>query len=171
MTDRAAPADLVARGRLRGAYGVRGWVRLEPYAAEATVLLATRRWWLMQVTPQPLQVAGCRRQGASLVAKWQGCETPEAAEALKGLEIAVARAHFPALPDGEHYWVDLIGATVVNREGEALGIVQGLRNNGAHDLLEVEGEGASILIPMVPAYVDEVDAAGRTIRVDWQRDW
>jgi len=171
VTDRAASADLAALGRLRGAYGVRGWVRLEPYAAEATVLLAARRWWLMQATPQSLQLTGCRRQGAALVAKWEGCETPETAEALKGLEIAVARADFPALPAGEHYWVDLVGATVVNRQGEALGVVQGLRNNGAHDLLEVEGQGASILIPLVPAYVDEVDVTGHAIRVDWQRDW
>lgn len=171
MSSPAAPADLVALGRLRGAYGVRGWVRLEPYAAEATVLLATRRWWLMGTAPQPLQVTGCRRQGAALVAKWQGCDTPEAAEALKGGEVAVARADFPPLPEGEHYWVDLVGVKVLNRQGEALGIVQGLRSNGAHDLLEVEQGGISILIPMVPAYVDEVDAAGRTIRVDWQRDW
>ncbi len=168
----APPADLVALGRVRGAYGLRGWVRIEPYAAEAAVLQATRRWWLLD--PQgvkALQLTGCKRHGATLIAHWQDCADPEAAEALKGVEVAVARSDFPPLAEGDHYWVDLLGAQVVNRQGEILGQVQQLRSNGAQDLLEVEQGGASILIPMVPAYVDEVDAAGRLIRVDWQRDW
>jgi ribosomal 30S subunit maturation factor RimM len=28
-----------------------------------------------------------------------------------------------------------------------------------------------MLVPLVPAYVDEVDLAARVIRVDWQADW
>jgi 16S rRNA processing protein RimM len=177
----APPADLVALGRVRGAYGVRGGVRIEPYAAEAAVLLATRRWWLIgphspnnpnnPPGPQSLQPTGCKRHGTALIATWPQCPTPEAAEALKGAEVAVARADFPPLADGEFYWVDAIGAQVVNRQGEVLGQVQALRSNGVQDLLDVEQSGVSILIPLVPVYVDEVDVAGRLIRVDWQRDW
>lgn len=135
------------------------------------MLLAQRRWWLMDTPAQLLQVTGCRRHGAVLVAKWQGCETPQSAAALTGSEIAVARVDFPSLPVGEYYWVDLVGNTVLNRQGEVLGVVQGLRRTGAHDLLEVAQGDVSILIPMVPAYVDDVDVAGRAIHVDWQREW
>jgi 16S rRNA processing protein RimM len=118
-------------------------------------------------------VSGVRAQGAGLVVKWQGCEDPEAAQAFKGWRIAVPRSEFPRLPKGQFYWVDLIGAQVVNRSGLVLGTVQGLRNNGAHDLLEVECAGTTspTLIPMVAAYLDGIDLAEGRIRVDWDAAW
>ncbi|SPJ17548.1 Ribosome maturation factor RimM [Burkholderiales bacterium] len=178
------PPDLVTLGILRGAYGLQGWIHVQPYSGEAEVLRATRRWWLLRPEADgssgdptaALQVTELRTQGAGLVAKWRGCEDPEAAQALKGWRIAVSRSDFPRLPQGQFYWVDLIGALVVNRSGLQLGVVRALRNNGAHDLLEVERESASaatrpLLIPMVEAYVDGVDLAARRIRVDWDAQW
>lgn len=181
----AAAGDLVELGLVRGAYGLRGWVHVQPYSGEAEVLRKARQWWLLRpqaqgAAPTPwaaVEVTGVRVHGAGLVAKWRGCEEPEAAQAFKGWRIAVARAEFPRLPDGQYYWVDLIGACVINRSGQQLGTVRGLRNNGAQDLLEVEradaGEAAAnpILIPMVEAYVDAVDLVARQIRVDWDVQW
>lgn len=178
-------AGLVELGRLRGAYGLRGWVRVQPHADDGEVLRRTRRWWLMpphaKAPPPeargPLQVTSLREQGAGLVAKWRGCDDPETAEQFKGWTVAVPRAAFPRLPDGQYYWVDLIGARVVNRGGQCLGVVRGLRSNGAQDLLEVEREPAvdaapnAILIPMVADYVDAVDLADRQILVDWELQW
>jgi 16S rRNA processing protein RimM len=83
----------------------------------------------------------------------------------------VARAAFPVLAEGEFYWVDLIGLDVVNREQQVLGQVAAIVSNGAQELLQVEGVDGVLLVPMVPAYVEEVDPAARRIRVDWQSDW
>ncbi|MCS7102004.1 MAG: ribosome maturation factor RimM [Burkholderiaceae bacterium] len=168
----AAPADLVALGVLRGAYGVRGWVRIAPYAAEPSVLLACRRWWLLhEGRGEPLTVDAVRRHGAVLVAKWQGYDQREAVEALKGAEVAVARAEFPPAAAGQYYWVDLIGARVVNRAGVELGTVVGLHSNGAQDLLQIAGPQGTRLVPLVERYVDGIDTAARLIRVDWEPDW
>lgn len=188
------PDDLVELGVLRGPYGVLGWAHVRPYSADAEVLRSARRWWLA-VPPQrgaggpadaeprvPVAVTGVRWQGAELVAKWQGCDSPEAVQALRGARVFVARADFPEPPDGQVYWVDLIGAQVFNREGLRLGTVLQLQNNGVHDVLEVDpsavpagdpsGKRArTLLIPMVDAYVDQVDVDGRRIDVDWQPDW
>jgi ribosomal 30S subunit maturation factor RimM len=64
---------------------------------------------------------------------------------------------------------------VVNRNGDALGNVTGLRANAvagvSRQWLEVQDGDAIRLIPLIEAYVDAVDAAGRVVRVDWQRDW
>jgi tRNA (guanine37-N1)-methyltransferase len=85
-----------------------------------------------------------------------------AAEALKGARIYVARADFPAAkgPD-EYYWVDLIGLEVVNREGVKLGVVRDLLPTGPHSVLCLEyTEGDKHLermIPFVSVYVDQVD--------------
>jgi len=103
----------------------------------------------------------------------------------------VSRASFPAATEGEYYWVDLIGLSVVNREGVVLGEVVGLMETGAHDVLRIRPpaltpEGAAVapakgarknadpgelLIPFVAAYVDGVDMAARRITVDWGLDY
>ena len=178
-------SDLVELGWLRGAYGLRGWAHVQPYTNGGEVLRATRQWWLRPPVAQTragtawgsVEVTGVRAQGTGLVAKWQGCDVREAAQAFKGWRVAVPRAAFPPLPEGQYYWADLIGAVVVNRSGQQLGIVRGLRSNGAQDLLEVERTDAQetasdpILIPMVAAYVEAVNLAARRIRVDWEAHW
>jgi len=169
-----APADLIELGAVRGAYGVKGWVRIQPFDADASVLRSASRWWLQDKgRTTAVEVTAVRRHGNALVAKWLGWEIPEPAEAIRGAVVCVPRSEFPVLPAGQYYWSDLVGLTVLNREGCALGTVVGLASNGAHELLEVGSATATTtaLVPLVPAYVDEVDMAARVIRVDWQADW
>ena len=156
---------------LRGAYGVKGWVRVEPYAAQATALQACRHWWFIGGPAASVEVTGVRRHGAALVAKLHGCETPEQAERLRGIRVGVARADFPPAGDGEVYWIDLIGARVVNRSGVDLGVVARVLSSGAQDLLEVRCGERVRLVPMVAHHVDEIDPAKRIVRVDWETDW
>lgn len=170
------PADLVELGAVRGSYGVRGSVRIAPFAADGKVLEAVAGWWLIRGgSRERLSVQSCRRHGTAILAKWAGCESKEAADALKGATVAVARGEFPPLAEGEHYLSDLLGSRVVNRSGETLGEVAGLRANEVAGVLrqwlEVTDQAGTCLIPLVEPYVDEVDVAGRVIRVDWQRDW
>jgi len=180
-----AVTDLVELGQLRGAYGLQGWTHVQPYTSDGEVLRAARQWWLLRPGAAsragealgPVEVTGVRTQGAGLVAKWRGCDAREAAQTFKGWRVAVSRRAFPPLPQGQYYWVDLIGALVVNRSGQQLGIVRALRSNGVQDLLEVmrtdtqETVTDPILIPMVAAYVEEVDLAAHRIRVDWEAQW
>lgn len=166
------PADLVALGVVRGAYGVQGWVRIAPYDAEATVLRGAAHWWLRsRGGERQVTVGALRRHGALLLAKWHGCDQPEEVDALRGAVVCVARSEFPPLPAGEFYWTDLIGLKVVNRQGECLGRVSEVLSNGVHELIRVAVDESSLLLPLVPAYVDEVDLAACVIRVDWQAEW
>jgi len=165
------PGDLIELGVLRGAYGVKGWLRVQPHSAQATVLRACRRWWLLGEQARQVDVTAARRHGSVLVAKLQGCETPEQAERLRGVAVSVSRAEFPPAGDGEVYWVDLIGAQVINRSGIDLGTVSDVISNGVQELLEVRQDDRVRLVPMVGRHVDEVDLAARTVRVDWEADW
>ncbi len=167
------PDGLVDLGEVRGAYGIRGWCRVAPFDADAVVLRHARIWWAGRGPQrQRIEVTAVRRQGASLVAKWVGVDSPEQAKACAGMVVAVARQDFPPAGPGEHYWVDLVGCKVVNRGGDVLGSVQSLVNHGAQDLLVVtRASEAPLLVPMVDRYVDEVDLQARVIRVDWQVDW
>ena len=173
-----APGDVIELGSVRGAYGLKGWVRITPFAADGNVLEAVRRWWLLGKNPQPLTLQAVKRHGDSILAKWDGCESKEDADALKGGVIAVARSDFPALQDGEYYLSDMVGYRVLNRQGVDLGKVSGIRSGTATQWLEVEQGGAaqgdsrsSLLIPLVDQYVEAIEPNDGTVRVDWQSDW
>jgi 16S rRNA processing protein RimM len=176
MSEAATPADLIELGVIRGAYGIKGWARIQPHAADGGVLETVRDWWIVRGgTQQRVTIEACRRHGTAILAKWPGCESKEAADALKGAAVAVARGQFPALREGEHYLGDLLGSRVVNRSGETLGQVSGLRASEAAGVLrqwlEVADGTGTHLIPLVEPYVDEVDPVDKVVRVDWQRDW
>ncbi len=182
------PADAVELGRIQEAWGIKGWVRLHSHSAKPEALLHAWRWYLLP--PEApfargfdafdgrvvVQVHGIKRHADGLVAQLAEVPDRNAAEALKGARILVARADFPAAAsDDEYYWVDLIGLEVVNRQGEALGVVRDLLSTGPHSVLCLEylaeGKLAERLIPFVAAYVDAVDLPARRITVDWQLDY
>ena len=166
-------AVLVDVGVVRGAYGLKGWVKVTPFSIDAAVLMRAREWWLKTeaAAPRLVKVEAARRHSGNIVAKWGGFDVPEPCEVLKGSTVAVDRAAFPPLHDGEAYWIDLIGAQVVNRAGAALGEVQGVRSNGAQDLMEVRCATGVFWVPMVAQYIDSVDAEKGVIRVDWEPGW
>jgi 16S rRNA processing protein RimM len=184
------PADAVEVGSVVGAWGVKGWIKVQPFARDPQALFSSRRWYLAPpAMPQPgaartyptqLRITQARAHGEAVLATVQDVVDRSAAEALRGARVFVPRASFPTAGVDEYYWVDLIGASVVNRQGEALGAVTALLDTGAHSVLCVRtdhatpgepGAQAERLIPFVAAYVDDVDLGARLIRVDWGLDY
>ena len=194
------PADAVEVGRIAGAWGVKGWFKVEPFSADPQALFSSRRWFLKPAPaplpappavqaakqsqsgvglasgaaglPAMLRITHAREHGDGVVASARDIEDRQAAQSLRGARVFVSRASFPTAGEGEYYWVDLIGLDVVNRADEKLGSVAGLIETGAHCVLRVQADGAAErLIPFVAAYVDEVDLAQRRIRVDWGADY
>ena len=76
----------------------------------------------------------------------------------------------PRPPEGEYYWHDLIGLSVINQDGRRLGEVKTITETGANDVLVIEsGAGQRILIPLLKGiYVQDIDLAAGRIRVEWQ---
>ena len=190
------PGDLIALGRVLGAWGVRGWIKIQPFSETPaeSVLLGVALWWLMPPdaarglgalsrpseivgsSPQALSIERARVHGDTLVARVAGMVDRAQAEALRGRTLALGRSSFPAAGDDAFYWVDLIGCTVVNPKGDAFGTVLGVDHHGAHALLRVQedgsaGAGLERLIPFVAHFVLEVDLAARRILVDWELDY
>lgn len=162
-------------GRVAAPYGVKGWVKVLPLTAEPETLLAHAQWFVRRRGGGKWQAhaleAG-RRHGATLLAQLSGLPDREAAAALAGADVGVARTALPAPEEGEFYFADLVGLAVVNRQGVALGEVGEVAEFGAHPVLRVrDAGGAERLIPFVAAYVDQVDLPGRRIDVDWQADY
>lgn len=162
---------------ITGAFGLDGWIRLRPYSAQASALLNAKIWWLDKPELHDVDVMHVRTQGEDVVARLMGVVDRNGAENLQGCTVQIRRSHFPALGDDEYYWVDLIGHAVENLRGEALGIVVGLMDNGAHPILKVAQQGGAevktpeLLIPFVGRFVINVDQIAKKITVDWERDY
>lgn len=195
------PSDLIELGKVVSAYGVRGWVKIQPHAAGSSALLGSRSWWLK--APQPLAGSGAlsvarqcavvqsRTQGSTIVAQLEGVGDRTAAEGLKGYAVFVPRSQFPDTDPDEYYWVDLIGCRLFGQHDNQpvfIGTVVNVIDNGAHAVLQVEkqlldtqghaqpitgpsGKPAYVLVPFVSAHVHTVDLPGKRLESNWPADF
>lgn len=185
-----APADLVELGRIAGAYGVKGWVKIQPHSADADVLLAiaagssatsslASTWWLVRPAPPgasaaasgkslpalPYVIKAARPHGSHIVAQLEAVADRDQAEALKGMAVCAPRSAFPAPGEDEYYWVDLIGCAVHGDNNGApalLGVVDEVVDNGAHAILKVRRQH---LPPQGAQPEALLDAKGRPLEV------
>lgn len=172
------PDDLVQVGYISGAYGLNGWVRIKPYSDDADALLSARTWWLDKPDFHDVEMMQSKVHSGDVVAQLMGVAGRDAAEALKGAAVQISRSHFPALSRDEFYWVDLIGLEVENLQGQQLGRVTDMMDNGAHPILRITPavvaeteKQQEILIPFVDQFVKTVDQAAKKITVDWGLDF
>jgi 16S rRNA processing protein RimM len=158
-------------GRIAAPFGIKGWVKVQPYTDDPGTLMGFESWRVGRGEQQAhYSVETVQDHGKALIAKLAGIDDRDAAFALRGQEISVAKGDLPPPEDNEFYWSDLIGLKVVNREGVELGKVDSLMESGANDLLVVKGT-RDHLIPFIAAFVGKVDVAGGTIEVDWGEDY
>jgi 16S rRNA processing protein RimM len=177
------PADAIEVGRIADAWGIKGWFKVLPHSASPEALFSSKRWYLLPTErgaktfsgAMLLRVREAKVHSDTVVAQAQEVDDRTAAEALKGARIFVPRSSFPTAATDEFYWVDLIGLSVVNREGVELGRVKELLSTGPQTVLVIEyveaDKPAERMIPFVAVYVDSVDLAAKRITVDWQPDY
>lgn len=177
------PADAVEVGRIADAWGIKGWFKVMAFSSDPEALFTAKEWFLLPAEKGAKQFTGtvllpvkqARVHSDTIVATSPVVEDRNGAEALRGARVFVAREHFPKTEDGEYYWVDLLGLSVVNREGVALGVVKDLLSTGPQTVLilgyDQDGKEQERLIPFVDAFIDSVDLPGKNIVVDWQADY
>ncbi|MFA9276023.1 MAG: ribosome maturation factor RimM [Candidatus Aquirickettsiella gammari] len=184
--NQSAPDDLVIVGYVSGAFGLQGWVKIRPYSSTADALLDAPLFWLESAaqagvapTLREVKRLSSKIHGEDVVARLDEVPDRTAAEALKGTVVKVSRQAFPALEQDEFYWVDLIGLAVQNLQGEDLGVVRAMMDNGAQSILRVAASDVpeaelmkhERLIPFVDHFVKEVDREAKKIVVDWGSDY
>ncbi len=177
------PADAIEVGRIADAWGIKGWFKVLSHSADPQALFSSKRWFILPSERGAKTFSGvlklaikeAKTHSDTVVATAQGIDDRTAAENLRGARIFVPRASFPTADKDEFYWVDLIGLTVINREGINLGDVKELLSTGPQTVLVMdyllEGKLQECMIPFVAAFVDDVDLAKRQITVDWQPDY
>ena len=149
---------LVLVGRVGGAFGVQGEIRLIPYTQEPEALLAYGPL-LDEHAAVALSLTSSRPFKDGLIVRAAQVATREEAQALKGLQLYVERSRLPEPEeDDEFYHADLIGLAVRSPAGDVIGRVRSVQDFGAGELLEIEpaGGGATWLAAFTKAVVPEV---------------
>lgn len=173
-SDTNNPGRRILVGRVVGAFGVRGEVKLESWTEPRSAIFGYRPWILRDARGVERELMGVRgRQvGKGLSAEIPGIEDRDAAEAMRGTEVWVPRSALPKAADGEFYWIDLEGLEVVNTEGHAMGRVSHIFATGANDVLVARDGDRERMIPFVrPQFVTDIDLEAGRITVDWDPDF
>lgn len=175
--------DWVTVGRIRTAFGVKGWLKLESFTEPASNILQYRDWRLCQgsrVTPIEIDEVDARNDQILVLVK--GVDNRESAQQLANSQVQVPKSELPELGEKDYYWHQLEGLEVYQVDGNEsvkIGRVKSLLETGANDVLVVqrerhsgnESEPPEILIPYLPELVvKDVDLEQGRILVDWYYD-
>ena len=156
---------LVLIGRITGAHGIKGEVKLQSFTAEPEAI--ARYGPLRTARGTMIEIERLRSQKQGFIATLKGVSDRNQAEALAGTELFIDRAHLPEPGGDENYIHDLVGIVVMTRDGEAFGTVADVVNYGAGDLLDIaRPELASVLVPFLDAFVPEIDVAAGRLTID-----
>lgn len=169
--DSAVEARRVVLGRVSGAHGLRGELRVQYFGDDPENLAAAPELWLGSDRADPaarrfeVVRVSSGRPGEVRVAL-RGLDDRDAAESLRGRLVLGDPAHLVPLADGEFYWHELVGCAVWSTEGEAIGTVREIWETGAHDVLVVEtADGRQHLLSTARELMPEVDVAARRVSV------
>ena len=158
--------DKVCVGVVTGAHGLQGAVRIKSFTMDPRQVAAYG----------PVSdTAGSRQFHLTLtgdakgvvLARIDGVEDRDSAQALAGTELFVDRCALPATVEDEFYYADLIGLTAMRVDGDVYGTVHAVHNFGAGDVLEIErAEGVRIMLPFNRENVPKVDLDAGILTVD-----
>ncbi len=167
----AGGAARVCLGVISGPHGVRGEVKIRSFTERPDDVAAYGA--LEDESGQrsfSLTVRG--RGGASVIARLVGIDDREAAQALAGTRLFVAREALPRPAAEEYYHVDLVGLRAERHDGQSLGRVSAIHNFGAGDVLEIAGqagdaidEGETVMVPFTLEAVPAIDLEGGRVVV------
>ena len=164
-------SKLVAMGRVVGAFGVQGWIKVKPYTERPEGLGGFASWVIGTADGwREMAIEEFDVHAKGPVARLAGCADRTAAQKLAGCEIAVPRSSLGEAQEGTLYQVDLEGFEVRAEDGRTLGTVAGFIDTASASVMVVK-DGVERLIPFIAQYVTSVDREARRITVDWKADY
>lgn len=168
----AQHAKWVTLGRVRGVFGVKGWLKVQSYTEPRGNIARFGAWTLkLNGVDRAFELEDGHDHAGGVVAKLKGIDDPDRAREWVGAEVVVAREQLPSLSAGELYWTDLEGLEVRTTAGVVLGKVDHLLATGQHDVLVLDSEPSRLIPFVVGPVVKEVDLERGSIVVDWSPEY
>ena len=150
----------VTLGKVGAVYGIKGWLKIHSFTDDQEAILDYFPWSLKLGNKiQSVEITDWRKHNNGIVVKVAGIDDRDIAQKLVGSEIFVSEDALSDLPEGEFYWRDLIGMTVVTDKGYDLGQVSDIMETGANDVLVVKAnlkDGFGKKERLIPYLMDQV---------------
>jgi 16S rRNA processing protein RimM len=143
--------EFILLGKVAKAHGLRGEVKILAYSGHPENIGCYRELVLVdgpETLTQPLQVQRSRVQGKMAIVQLESITDRSGAEAIEGNGVLLSKSLLPETGADEYYWHQYEGKMVVDTNSRQIGRIKALFNNGAQDVLIVEGMREDILIPM-----------------------
>lgn len=155
-------------GRITGAHGLKGALRLRPDNPDSDTLEQVARVFLESAgETREFRLTGMTRLNATTRRiTLEGVADADAAESLKGAVVMLATEDVPPAKPGEFYYYQAIGCEVFLADGSRIGAIEEIFSNGAHDIWVVRDSAREVLVPVIEHIVKAMDFAARRVTIE-----
>ena len=163
---------LVNVGKISGVFGIKGWVKVFSFTDPRENILTYSPWLLKRNDEtKVVAIVDGQLQGKTIVAQLADINDRDQAESLMGWDVYILKNQLPKALKGEYYWSDLIGLSVETIDNVNLGLVDGLLETGANDVLIVQGDRERVIPFLQGQTIINVDLEAGKIIVDWDPEF
>lgn len=165
---RPAWDDLVIVGETLRPHGVGGDLIVRPVSPDAASILALKEVYIGNdaARVRRYSVESVVRLGRQINMRLEGVGDREQAARLAGKQLLIPSADAAPLPAAHAYIFQLIGLSVVSRDGADLGEITDVLENPGNDVWVARSPLGEYLIPAVDSIVLEIDLPGRRVVID-----
>jgi len=158
-------------GKITGFFGVQGWVKIFSYTKPRKNILEYQPWYFVDnETYKVIEITSGREQSKTIVAQVKGINNRDEAVQLIGKDLYINKDQLPELDNDAHYWHELTGFRVINKNEVDLGIVDYLVDTGSNHVLVTKGD-TQHWIPYIDPFLVSVDKHKKVISVDWDENF
>lgn len=147
-------------GQIVNTFGIRGMVKVKPFTDDLKRFDRLKKVYIETgKTKKEYEIENVKYHKDMVLIKFKGIDMVEEAEMLRNSYLKVARKDEPKLEEGTYYIADLIGLNVYSDDGNLLGKVDDIFNNGGKcDIYAVKDKtGKQILLPAISDVIKEIN--------------
>lgn len=154
-------------GQIVNTFGIKGMVKVKPFTDDITRFDNLEKVYVVtNKTKKEYEIEDVKYHKDMVLIKFKGVDKVEDAELLRNSYLKVNRRDEPELEEGTYYIVDLIGLDVYSDEGDTLGKVEDIFNNGSCDIYAIKDElGKQLLLPAISDVIKEINLEEKKIVV------
>ena len=158
---------LITIGKVLKPWGLKGEIKVQPLTDFPDRFLSLSRVYLVSPGGKELvcAVRSARSLGGTPLLLLEGYDTPEKSRAINNYLVKVPREEAVPLPEGQYYWFELIGMTVLSEEGERLGEITDVFATGSNDVYVMKRGSKEVYIPATKEIVKQIDRKARTMTI------
>ncbi|MBU4121416.1 MAG: ribosome maturation factor RimM [Proteobacteria bacterium] len=159
--------ELLEIGRIVRFHGLAGRMKVLSYLESPAVLHDLPEVFVGRSVQgaMPFQLEAVQNGKVFFIMKVKGIEDRDAAAKLVGSSVWISSEGRKKLPEGEHYWGEIIGLQVVTEDDQVLGRIEAVFPTGSNDVYVCRGGEREILLPAIVDVIRKIDTERRVMVV------